>query len=324
VSGAAFVSVVTPFHNTVDYLEQCMQSVLAQTHGHFEYLLCDNASTDGSSELARAFAARDPRVRYIRYDELLPQMENYNRALEAISGAAQYCKIVQADDWLFPECLEKMVKVAERAPEVGLVTSYFLKGSKPAGGVENPEVEVHSGRDFCRHKLLAGGFPLGSQTAVMYRANLVRSHRPFYPIGRLHADTEVAYRILETHALGFVPQILCFQRIDNPSIRTSIMSFDPIILDRLLEIEMFADRFLTAAEARQARAGIRREYFAFMGRNVLRMRERRFWDYHFRGLRTIGWEPPYFRLARAAASQVLELALNPLEMARRLRRVLSG
>ena len=94
------VSVVTPFHNTADYLEQCIKSVLAQTYEHFEYLLCDNCSSDGSTEIARAFAESDPRVRYMRFDELLPQVPNYNRALEQMSASAEWCKIVQADDWI--------------------------------------------------------------------------------------------------------------------------------------------------------------------------------------------------------------------------------
>src|SRR4026208_2473424 len=99
---SSFVSIVTPFHNNVDYLEQCIRSVLAQTYRNFEFLLCDNASTDGSSELAKRFAERDSRIRYLRFDHLLPQVENYNRALERMRDDAIYCKVVQADDWLFP------------------------------------------------------------------------------------------------------------------------------------------------------------------------------------------------------------------------------
>jgi len=318
MSGGSLVSVVTPFHNTADYLEQCIRSVLAQSYGNFEYLLCDNASSDGSSELARSFASRDPRIRYLRFDELLPQLENYNRALEAMCVDAAYCKVVQADDWLFPECIAKMVTLADRHPEAGLVTSYFLKGPSRAGGVDNPEIEIHAGREFCRRKLLNSGFPIGSPTAVMYRADLVRSRRPFYTVGRFHADTEVVYEILEHHSLGFVPEILSFQRTDNPSILTRTKPFNPLLLDRLLEIEMFVDRFLTAAEARRARAVVRREYFAFMGRSVMQMRERAFWDYHFRGLRTIGWPRPYLRLAGAAVWQAVELLLSPLGTFRRV------
>ena len=60
------VSVVTPFFNTAPYLAECIESVLAQSYSHFEYILLDNCSTDGSSEIAAAYASRDSRIRLIR------------------------------------------------------------------------------------------------------------------------------------------------------------------------------------------------------------------------------------------------------------------
>ena len=49
------ISVVTPFYNTAPYLAQCIESVLAQTHRNFEYVLVDNQSTDGSAEIAASY-----------------------------------------------------------------------------------------------------------------------------------------------------------------------------------------------------------------------------------------------------------------------------
>jgi teichuronic acid biosynthesis glycosyltransferase TuaG len=56
------VSVVTPFYNTVDFLEECIRSVLAQTYDPFEYILVDNCSDDGSSDIARDFGPRGTRA----------------------------------------------------------------------------------------------------------------------------------------------------------------------------------------------------------------------------------------------------------------------
>ena len=76
----ARVSVVTPFYNTAAYLAECIESVLAQSYSEFEYILMDNCSTDGSSEIAATYAYRDPRIRLIRCSQFLPQLPNYNRA----------------------------------------------------------------------------------------------------------------------------------------------------------------------------------------------------------------------------------------------------
>ena len=46
------VSVVTPFHNEAPYLRECIASVVAQTWPRLEYILLDNASDDGSGEIA--------------------------------------------------------------------------------------------------------------------------------------------------------------------------------------------------------------------------------------------------------------------------------
>src|SRR5262245_7467930 len=127
------VSVVTPFYNTADYLEECIESVLAQTYRDFEYVLVDNCSTDGSSEIAARAAGRDPRVRIVRNATLLPQVPNYNHALRQMAPGSRYCKLVQADDALMPRCLEEMVALAEAHPSVAMVSSYRMRGERVDG-----------------------------------------------------------------------------------------------------------------------------------------------------------------------------------------------
>ena len=128
------VSVVTPFFNTAPYLAECIESVLAQSYSQFEYILMDNCSTDGSSEIAATYASRDPRIRLIRCSQFLAQMPNYNRALAEISDASKYCKIVQADDWIFPECLELMVQAFEQS-EIDWAGIFLLVSWERARGL---------------------------------------------------------------------------------------------------------------------------------------------------------------------------------------------
>ena len=79
------VSVVTPFYNTAPYLAECIDSVLAQNHSDFEYLLCDNHSDDGSTDIAARYAALDRRIRIVRPPAFLGQVPNYNFALRQIA-----------------------------------------------------------------------------------------------------------------------------------------------------------------------------------------------------------------------------------------------
>ena len=109
------VSVVVPFYNTSKYLRECIESVLGQSYRNFELILQDNASDDGSTEIAVELAGRDERVKYFRLESLVPQVPNYNLALRRISAESAFCKIVQADDWIDPECLRSMVEAAQRS-----------------------------------------------------------------------------------------------------------------------------------------------------------------------------------------------------------------
>src|SRR5438045_9676799 len=103
------VTVVTPVYNGAEYLQECIESVLAQTYTRWSYVIVDNASTDQTREIANAYAARDPRIRVLRNERFVRAIENYNIAFRQVAVDAAYCKVVAADDWLFPECLERMV-----------------------------------------------------------------------------------------------------------------------------------------------------------------------------------------------------------------------
>src|SRR4051794_14286223 len=110
------VSVVTPYFNAAATLEECVRSVLTQSFDDFEYLLVNNCSTDDSQKMAQRFAAVDRRVRLVDNNTFLGQVDNYNAALARISPLSEYCKVVQADDWIFKRCLEEMVALADRDP----------------------------------------------------------------------------------------------------------------------------------------------------------------------------------------------------------------
>ena len=110
------VSVVTPVYNGAKYLVDCIESVLSQSYDNWEYIIIDNCSNDQTGAIAQRYAERDGRIRVQRNDKVLPIIANFNHALRQISPMSMYCKVVCADDWLFPECLERMVGLAESRP----------------------------------------------------------------------------------------------------------------------------------------------------------------------------------------------------------------
>ena len=118
------VSVVTPAYNEEEHLAECIESVLAQTYQNWDYTIVNNCSTDKTLDVARRYAAKDPRIHVRDKKQFLSMLANHNRAIRQISPRSKYCKMVLADDWIFPRCLERMVEVAEAHPSVGIVSAY--------------------------------------------------------------------------------------------------------------------------------------------------------------------------------------------------------
>ena len=186
----------------------------------------DNCSTDGSSEIAEAYAARDPRIRLIHCSDFLAQIPNYNRALSAISSSSKYCKIVQADDWIFPECLRLMVLAFEQSESIGLVSSYWLSGDELGGSGFPRQTPMLPGRECAGWFLRTAIGIFGTQTQVMYRSSLVREQVPFYNVSFPYfADLRKCMEILERSDFGFVYQVLSFWRRDNESTLSGLDDF---------------------------------------------------------------------------------------------------
>jgi glycosyltransferase involved in cell wall biosynthesis len=305
------VSVVTPFHNTAPYLAQCIESVLAQSYTSFEYILVDNCSTDGSTEIAKGYARRDPRIRLIRRPQLLSQVRNYNCAMAEISEASLYCKIVQADDFLFPECLHLMVQVFEQSVSIGLVSSYWLKGNEVRGSGFPFPAPVLAGKEMARLYLRKGVWVFGSPTAVMYRSSLVKKGQPFFDESALHEDTEKCMQILEHWDFGFVHQVLSFSRADNDSISSAVRDFQPVAIDRYILVQRYASVFLHEDEAVALKRAAKRGYYRVLAKEALFGRGPAFWQYHRNGLLTLGEKLDRLFLMLQVIKHLLWKVANP-------------
>jgi glycosyltransferase involved in cell wall biosynthesis len=313
------VTVVTPFYNTERYLGECIESVLAQTWRDFTYILLDNQSTDGSLAIARRYAERDPRIRLLHTERLLPQRENYNFALAQVPSSSAYCKLVAADDWLYPECLARMIEVAERDGAVMLVGAYYLRGNALAGAGLPCDRTIFSGAEVCRRQLLDGSFSFGPPTTLLYRGDLLRMRRPFFDTTALHEDTELCYDALSDAKFGFVHQVLSYVRIDEMSISGRVRDLNPQGLDKLIGLTKYGKRYLSPEEMRDALRNHERRYYRMYVRALLGATRDRFVSYHRAGHQRIGYRVRRRALFSAALHEAVDLAFNPLNTLAKLR-----
>jgi glycosyltransferase involved in cell wall biosynthesis len=310
VGFAPLVTVVTPFHNTREFLSECIESVLGQTYQHWEYVLVDNCSTDGSSELAANFAFRFPeKIRLIRTQSFLSQVQNYNFAVSCVSPSSKYCKMVQADDWLFLDCIRSMVEVAEAHPSVGIVGAYELAGELvDMDGLPYPSTEV-LGRDVCRLYFMKHKYVFGTPTSLLMRSELIRSRVPFYEEQYApFEDAHACFDLLRTWNFGFVHQVLTYSRRDNDSIISRIRAFGFLLLSRLTMVLAHGKDYLSEEEYDRCLQEAERQYFLYLGKAVcsLRRSSPEFWEFHRRGLASVNYSLDWRLLSKWIPRAVLE------------------
>lgn len=159
------ISVIVPVYNVEGYLEDCLDSLLAQTYPSLEILLIDDASRDRSGSICDACAARDSRVRVIHFPENRGPSAARNEGIRQAQGA--YISFVDADDRVEPDLLAKLHEtLAETGADVSACGADGIAlGSGPAA--------VYTREEAVR--CLARGVPFNLVPwGKLYRAELVK------------------------------------------------------------------------------------------------------------------------------------------------------
>lgn len=105
----SLVSVIVPAYNVEAYIETCLRSILAQSHGNLELIVVNDGSTDDSPIIVEAIAKQDSRVRLIHQDNAGVSAAR-NTGLAAATG--EYIVFVDGDDFLAPDYIEYMLDLA--------------------------------------------------------------------------------------------------------------------------------------------------------------------------------------------------------------------
>ena len=104
-------SVIIPVYNTAEYLEECIESVLAQNREELEIILVDDGSDDGSWEIEKDYAERYPFIRAVRQDHLY-QGTARNRGLQMAQG--EFIYFMDSDDAILPGLFDACYQECEK------------------------------------------------------------------------------------------------------------------------------------------------------------------------------------------------------------------
>jgi glycosyltransferase involved in cell wall biosynthesis len=307
------VSVVTPVYNGERYLAECIESVRNQVYSNWDYTIVDNCSSDRTFEIAERYAARDSRIKVVRNGRFVSATANHNVAFGKISADSKYCKMVLADDFLFPRCIEEMVQVGETHSSVGIVGAYGLYGSEVVwGGLPYPSTIIN-GRELCRWRLRGGPYVFGTPTSVMFRCDVIRGNQPFFDEASQHPDTEACFDALQRWDFGFVHQVLSFTRVDDEGLSADWRKYGGFGKGgALADLVRFGPVYLDPEERETRLVEHLRQYYRFLGREALHRRDPDFWRHHRERLSSVGMTLDRSRVGVAAAIAMIDavLALN--------------
>ncbi len=305
------VSVLTPVYNCGQYLAECIESVLAQTYQNWEYCIVNNCSTDQTLEIAQAYAKKDRRIHVRSNSEFVSSGRNANIAFRKMSPDSKYCKVVYADDWLFPECIMKMVELSEAHPTVAIVGAYGLVGDRVSWDGLPYTSTVMSGREISRWILLDKPYVFGNPTSLLLRSDHIRASESFYDESNNHRDSEACLRILRDWDFGFVHQVLTYNRIRDGSERSFSQRYNTYLPNKLDRLLNFGQAVLSQEELDARITHYITAYYDYLAASVFVLREKEFWEFHQAKMKNMGYPLSFTKLAKTVGAKAVDCLFNP-------------
>lgn len=217
-------TIALPVRNGAEYLEEALDSALAQTFDDYEIMISDNASTDRTPEIIEEYKRRDSRIRSIRGSELISLSENWNRVYEHSAG--EWVKILAHDDVMHSNCLARIHEEIERLPTaaqdkialIGTGENWLFEG-----GISYPATSGEKGALLLRTpqfiKDVVSGkttIPLPGATSATLHKTVIPSAHP-YDKRYVRSDTPLYMRLVVDYDYLYIPEALSENRIQKSS-----------------------------------------------------------------------------------------------------------
>ena len=215
-------SIMTPVYKVEQYLPECIESVLGQTYGNFEFILVDDGSPDHSGEICDEYAKKDSRIRVFHKENGGPVMA---RLFALDKACGEYNVFLDSDDYLELNALETLNRyIAESGADCII---YGFKWLKPGRTEEVVCEDCLCGRRITDKRgiynivLNNEGFNMLCRKCVKSTCFDGRDHSRYYHIKR-GEDLLQSLEILENAgSFLFIPETLYCYRVNPASITHS-------------------------------------------------------------------------------------------------------
>lgn len=191
------ISIIIPIYNVASYLNECIQSIINQTHKDFECILVDDGSSDGSEKICDQWKTKDNRIKVIHQTNQGVSSAR-NRGLSVAKG--EYIAFIDSDDWVDTIYLEKLYQkiISSNVDLVvcGIIQHYPNQSSRKyfynEGVISLNETNIQAFVDLNKQFLLFG------PVVKLYKKSIIQQHHLVFPLEYSYGeDLLFNYRYLE-------------------------------------------------------------------------------------------------------------------------------
>jgi glycosyltransferase involved in cell wall biosynthesis len=209
------VAIGVPLYNADRFLPEALESLLAQRYRQLRLVLVDDASTDGTAEIAATYAALDGRIVYRRNERRLGMLANWRRAFDLATELfpeAEYFAWGSDHDVWHPRWLSVLLPVLERDPAVVLVYPLNLRISGEGSLLRGPWSFQTRGVKRAAERLARASLCMSAGNMVygLYRISALRRAGVFRPV--LAPDRLLLAELSLYGEFAQVPEILWYRR----------------------------------------------------------------------------------------------------------------
>jgi glycosyltransferase involved in cell wall biosynthesis len=204
------LSVVMPVHNALPHLDEAVKSILGQSFADFEFVILDDASTDGSSERLREWAQKDSRIRLLQVESNLGPVGSSNMVAKAAS--APLVARMDADDVSHPDRLAEEIALLRAHPDVGIVANVCEMIDSSGKKLRDPELWRLSRRS---------AFVPFAHGTIMYRRSVFDQVGGYRQECEYWEDQDLVVRMAAVSKVAVIPRPLYRIRQSTTSTRVT-------------------------------------------------------------------------------------------------------
>ena len=229
---SSLVSIVMPVYNCEDIISETLDCLLEQTYTNWELNAVDDCSTDRSAEIIKAYAEKDPRIRYFRLEKNSGAAVARTRSMAEANG--KYLAFLDSDDYWLPEKLAKQIAFMEAGDYAFTCTDYAWIDEQ--GNLSGRVIKC---RKKCSYTHSVWYNPIGNSTVILDKEKV---GTPVVPDIRKRNDYALWLMLLRTKvdfAYG-LQEILSYYRVREGSLSKNKIKLIKPMYKLFREVEHFS------------------------------------------------------------------------------------